>query len=182
MTAFPTGGALTADTTLGTDAMISAARPIMTWVSLPIVRVTSKVRGWVDVSRVTCLASPWDEIAMALPANPIRYIVTLSVPGGWPDQSTELRPADMERELRSIFGANITVRAARITQSPGANVARYFELEADGALPPTEIKDMLVVAIERIGAGISSEQEVRVALASSNGESLAEGSAKPQPR
>jgi len=36
MTAFPTGGALTADTTLGTDAMISAARPIMTWVSLPI--------------------------------------------------------------------------------------------------------------------------------------------------
>ncbi len=45
---------------------------------------------------------------MALPTNPIRYIVTLSVPGGWPDQSTELRPADMERELRSIFGANIT--------------------------------------------------------------------------
>ena len=119
---------------------------------------------------------------MALPANPIRYIVTLSVPGGWPDPSTELRPADMERELRSIFGATITVRAARITQSPGANVARYFELEADGALTPTEIKDMLVVAIERIGAGISSEQEVHVALASSNGESLAEGSAKPQPR
>jgi len=36
MTAFPTGGALTADATLGTDAMISAARPIMTWVSWPI--------------------------------------------------------------------------------------------------------------------------------------------------
>jgi hypothetical protein len=119
---------------------------------------------------------------MALPTNPIRYIVALSVPGGWPDQSTELRPADMERELRSIFGANLTVRAARITQSPGANVARYFELEADAALTPTEIKDMLVVAIERIGASIASEQEVRVALVSSDGAPLAEGTAKPQPR
>ena len=118
---------------------------------------------------------------MAMP-SPVRYIVTLSVPGGWPDQATELQPADIERELRSIFGATVSVQAARATQSPGANVARYFELAADAALNPTEIRDMLVVAIERIGAGISSEQEVHVALASSDGEFLAEGTAKPQPR
>jgi len=119
---------------------------------------------------------------MALPTTPKRYIVTLSVPGGWPDRSTELRPADMERELRAIFGAKVSVRAARTTQSPGANVARYFELNAGPALAPTEIKDMLVVVIERIGAGISSEQEVHVALATSDGAHLAEGTAKPQPR
>jgi hypothetical protein len=119
---------------------------------------------------------------MATPQNPVRYIVTLSVPGGWPDQATELQPADIERELRSIFGATVSVQAARATQSPGANVARYFELEADAGLTPIEIKDMLVVAIERIGARIASEQEVRVALASGNGEQLAEGMAKSQPR
>jgi len=77
----------------------------------------------------------------------VRYIVTLSVPGGWPDQATELQPADIERELRSIFGATVSVQAARTTQSPGANVARYFELEADAAVTPTEINDMLVVAM-----------------------------------
>jgi hypothetical protein len=119
---------------------------------------------------------------MASPQNPVRYIVTLSVPGGWPDQSTELRPADLEREVRATFEATILVQAARTTQSPGANVARYFELEADAALTPIEIKDMLVVAIERIGASIGSEQEVHVALASGEGEQLAEGTAKSQPR
>jgi hypothetical protein len=119
---------------------------------------------------------------MASPANPVRYIVTLSVPGGWPDQSTELRPADLEREVGSILGTTISVRAARTTQSPGANVARYFELEADAALTPIEIKDMLVVAIERIGASIASQQEVHVVLVSSDGEQLAEGMANSQPR
>lgn len=63
----------------------------------------------------------------------------------------------MERELRGFFGANTSVRAARTTQSPGANVGRYFELETDTALTPSEIKDMLVAAIERIDAGISSD-------------------------
>ena len=119
---------------------------------------------------------------MVLPPNPTRYIVTLSVPGGWPDQATELRPAEMQQELRSIFQATVSVRASRKTQSPGANVARYFELEVDPALTPTEIRDMLVVAIERIGAGISSEQEVHIALATSDGAALVEGTAKPQPR
>ena len=119
---------------------------------------------------------------MTLPAGPVRYILTLSVPGGWPDQSTELQPADIEREVRSIFGTMVSVQAARTTQSPGANVARYFELDADAALNPIEIRDMLVIAIERIGASISSEQEVHVALANTDGEHLSEGIAKPQPR
>lgn len=114
--------------------------------------------------------------------NQKRYIVTLSVPGGWPDKSTELQPADIEQELQVIFGADTSVRAARTAQSPGANVQRYFELNADAALAPTRIKDMLVVAIERIGARISSGQEVHVALATSDGAHLAEGTAKPQPR
>lgn len=108
--------------------------------------------------------------------------MTLSVPGGWPDQATELRPEDLERELQAIRGARTTVRAVRITQSPGANVARYFELEADPALAPTDLRDMLVVAIERIGAAISSAQAVHVALAASDGASLAKGTAQPQPR
>src|SRR5438093_6287299 len=44
MTAFPTGGALIAASCSAMAAMISAARPIMTWVSLRFVRVTSKVQ------------------------------------------------------------------------------------------------------------------------------------------
>ena len=119
---------------------------------------------------------------MALPVNPTRYILMLSVSGGWPDESLVLRPDDMERELRAIFGVAISVQAARTAQNPGANVRRYYELEADPALPPTEIKDMLVVAIERIGADMFSGQEVQVTLATGEGANLAEGTAKPQPR
>jgi len=88
----------------------------------------------------------------------------------------------MARELRSIFGATIPVQAARSEQNPGANVRRYYELQADSALTPIQIKDMLVVAIERIGAGNFSGQEVQVALATEEGANLAEGTAKPQPR
>jgi len=117
-----------------------------------------------------------------VPSDPTRYIVTLSVPGGWPDQSTELRPEELEGQLRAVFGAETTVRAARTTQSPGANVARYFELEVDPQLAPTELMDMLVVVIERIGAAISAEHPVHVALASTDGAALAEGTAQPQPR
>ena len=119
---------------------------------------------------------------MSLPSDPTRYIVTLSVPGGWPNQSTELRPEELEGQLRAVFGAETVVRAARTTQSPGANVARYFELEADPALVPTELRDMLVVVIERIGAAISSEQPVHLALATSDGAALAEETAQPHPR
>jgi len=119
---------------------------------------------------------------MSVPSDPTRYIVTLSVPGGWPDQSTELRPEELEGQLRAVFAVECTVRAARITQSPGANVARYFELEADSALAPTELMDMLVVIVERIGAAIAAEQPVHIALAATDGTALAEGTAQPQPR
>ena len=119
---------------------------------------------------------------MAARVDPIRYIVTLSVAGGWPDESLVPRADNMERELRTIFGAAISVQAARTGQNPGANVRRYYELEADSAITPTEIKDMLVVVIERLAAGTFSGQEVQVALATSEGANLAEGIAKPQPR
>jgi hypothetical protein len=119
---------------------------------------------------------------MALPVDSTRYILTLSVRGGWPDESLVPRPDDMERELRAIFGAAISVQAARTAQNPGANVRRYYELEADSALTPIEIKDMLVVVVERIGAGTFSGQEVQVALATGEGTPAAQGTAKPQPR
>jgi hypothetical protein len=41
ITAFPTGVAFMAGATVATDAIISAARPEMSWVSSPIVSVTS---------------------------------------------------------------------------------------------------------------------------------------------
>ena len=119
---------------------------------------------------------------MALPVNPTRYILTLSVSGGWPDESLVPRPDDMERELQAIFGVAMSVQAARTGQNPGAHVMRYYEVEADSTLTPIEIKDMLVVVVERIRAGTFSGQEVQVALATSEGTPVAQGVAKPQPR
>lgn len=119
---------------------------------------------------------------MAEEAKHTRYILMLSVDGGWPDESLVPRPDDMERELGKTFAVPLSVQAAETAQNPSANVRRYYELAADPALAPNEIKDMLVLVIERICAGMFSGQEVQVVLATSSGANVAEGTAKPEPR
>jgi hypothetical protein len=111
-----------------------------------------------------------------------RYILTLVVEGGWPDESLVPRPDEMERELRATFDKPIILEASRAVQNPGAHTQRYYEVQADSALGPDEISDMMVVVIERIGAGVASGLEIDVLLATSNGANIARGTARPRPR
>jgi hypothetical protein len=119
---------------------------------------------------------------MAAHEGRTRYILTLLIEGGWPDESLVPSPDEMQRELRATFDKPITVEASQAVQNPGAHTQRYYELQADSALNPDEIKDMMVVVVERIGAGMFSGQEIDVRLATSTGADVARGTARPQPR
>jgi hypothetical protein len=122
------------------------------------------------------------EAAMAADEGRTRYILTLLVQGGWPNESLVPSPDEIQRELRATFDKPITIQASQTGQNPGANTQRYYELQADRALSPSEIRDMLVVVIERIGAGMFSSLEIGVLLATSTGADVARGTARPQPR
>jgi hypothetical protein len=111
-----------------------------------------------------------------------RYILTLVVEGGWPDEGLVPSPNEMQGELRATFDRPFTVEASQTGQNPGAHTQRYYELQADSALSPNEIKDMIVVVVERIGAGMFSGQEISVLVATSSGANVARGVARPQPR
>ena len=119
---------------------------------------------------------------MAAEEGSTRYILTLLVEGGWPDESLVPRPDEMQREVRAIFDKPIEIRASAASQNPGAHTQRYYELLAHPSLTPTEIKDMIVVLVERIGADKFSGLEVDVLLATSTGAGVASGTARPQPR
>ena len=119
---------------------------------------------------------------MAEHAGQTRYILTLVVEGGWPDESLVPRPDEMQRELRATFDKPITLVASDAVQNPSANSQRYYEVQADAGLGPDEIRDMMVVVIERIGAGRFSGLEIGVRLATSTGADVASGTARPQPR
>jgi hypothetical protein len=119
---------------------------------------------------------------MAAHDGQTRYILTLLVEGGWPDESLVPRPDEMERELRSTFDKPITIQVSRTGQNPSAHTQRYYELLADPGLSPNEIKDMMVVVVERIGAGMFSGLEIDVLVATSTGANVARGTARPQPR
>lgn len=117
---------------------------------------------------------------MALPVNRRRYILMLSVRGGWPDEAVVPRPDDIERELEPDPAAAISVHTAGRIQNPAANIRRYYELEADSAVTPIQIRDLLVAAVERLAAVARSRLEVHIALATAEGETVAEGAARPQ--
>jgi hypothetical protein len=119
---------------------------------------------------------------MAPEAGQQRYILTLLVEGGWPDESLVPRPEALQQELEAVFQSPVTVRASPAAQNPGAHTQRYYELQASPALTPETLKDMVVVGIERIGADAFSGLEVDVVLANSTGTNVARGTAKPQPR
>jgi hypothetical protein len=53
-----------------------------------------------------------------------RYLLMLSVAGGWPDESLVPRPDDMERELKDTFALPLSVKAAETAQNPAANACR----------------------------------------------------------
>jgi hypothetical protein len=76
---------------------------------------------------------------MAAPERQIRYILTLVVEGGWPDQTLVPRPAEMQRELRATFDQPITLEASQAVQNPSAHPERYYEVQADPAFEPDEI-------------------------------------------
>ena len=119
---------------------------------------------------------------MAAEEKRTRYILMLSVEGGWPDESLVPRPDDIERELQNTFARPLSVQAVQRAQNLSANVTRYYELSADPGLAANEIKDMLVLVLERVGAETFSGVEVHVVLATSSGANVAEGTARPQPR
>jgi hypothetical protein len=119
---------------------------------------------------------------MAASQGQARYILTLVVEGGWPDESLVPRPDEMQRELRATFDKPISLEASQAVQNPSAHTQRYYEIHADAALSPDEIKDMVVVVVERIGAGMFSGLAIGVRLATSTGEDVARGTARPQPR
>jgi hypothetical protein len=119
---------------------------------------------------------------MAADEGRTRYILTLLVHGGWPNESLVPSPDEMQRELRATFDKPITIQASQAGQNPSAHTQRYYELQTDPTLSPDEIKDMLVVVIERIGAGMFSGLEISVLLGTSTGAEVARGTARPHPR
>ena len=114
--------------------------------------------------------------------NPERYILILSVGGGWPDEGLVPDPGQLQKKLREASISVISVRAAERAQNPTAIQQRYYDVEAESSLPPAELKDALVDALEQTQAGMWVGLEIQVTLTNAEGRTVAEGTATPPPR
>jgi hypothetical protein len=65
---------------------------------------------------------------MAASEGQARYILTLVVEGGWPDESLVPRPDDMQRELRATFDRPITIQASKQLLRSGGLFGLTFDL------------------------------------------------------
>ena len=119
---------------------------------------------------------------MIVEPNPDHYILILSVDGGWPDEGLVPDPAAFEQRVRETSTCPVSIRMPERAQNPTANQQRYYTVEAESSVEPTELMDALVDALEHMQAGSSASLEIQVTLATSEGRTIAEGTATPPQR
>jgi len=109
-------------------------------------------------------------------ADRIQYVLVLSVEEGWPDES--LVPA--AEELAAMLETPISVSVMRRVPNPVRGAQRYYALEAEPTVTPTRLVNALISAIEEGRVGMWPGREIRVAVVTPEGTTLAQGTAIPR--